>query len=419
MTQDKAIELAMAGHNIFLTGNAGTGKTYTLNIIIEKLKSKGLNVAKTASTGIASTHLDGTTIHSWAGIGIKEQLIQDDLFKLLRNPYSRERFINTDVLIIDEISMLHDFRLDMVEEVCRFVRDRQKLWGGLQVIICGDFFQLPPVTKNNQKNYCFNSQVWKESNFKTCYLQHIYRQDDPVFIDILNSIRANAITEEHRNVLSGLSQNTKNYDNAINLYCTNANVEIENTVQLRQIKEDSYISKMTGEGLDFKVQALKKNCLAMETLIVKKHAKVIILINDFKRNIINGTLGEITDIDRDDETIYVKIFKTGKTEAIMKHKWEMEEFNVKSGKYETIASITQFPLKLAWALTIHKSQGATFDYVNLDLTNTFVENMGYVALSRITSLDGLYLSGYNTISLCIDDTILEKDKEFLEQSCLN
>jgi len=422
MNQEKAIELALQGNNIFLTGNAGTGKTYTLNKIIETLQDQGKIVAVTASTGIASTHLNGSTIHSWAGIGIKDKLSSDDLFKLKNNRFSRKKFENTDVLIIDEISMLHDFRLDLVEEVCRFVKNIKKLWGGLQIIISGDFFQLPPVNQNNhQKNYCFNAAVWKDSKFKVCYLDKIYRQDDQIFIDILNNIRKNSVTSQQKEILNDLSSNTEYYEYGINLYPTNNNVDIENAMQLAKIKEPVHISKMTSEGLDWKVKQLKKNCLALETLILKKHSKVIIIVNDTGKDVIwrqyvNGTLGEIIEIKEDEGIISVQIFKTGKIINLQRHTWELKEYNENMGKDVVIASITQFPLKLAWALTIHKSQGATFDFVNLDLTNTFVENMGYVALSRITSLEGLYLKGYNDISLHIDDTIIYKDKEFQEQS---
>jgi ATP-dependent exoDNAse (exonuclease V) alpha subunit len=174
---------------------------------------------------------------------------------------------------------------------------------------------------------------------------------------------------------------------------------------------------MESSGLDFKVETLKKNVLAMDTLILKQGAKVMALINDFKQNIVNGTLGEIVDLSgAKDGIIKMKKYKTGEIVDIVKYKWKMEEYNEVQGQDVEIASVTQFPLKLAWALTIHKSQGATFDYVNLDLRDTFVENMGYVALSRITSLDGLYLEGYNDIALHIDDTIIEKDKEFLRES---
>lgn len=420
MTQEKAIQLAIAGHNIFLTGNAGTGKTYTLNNIIRELKRKGKIVAVTASTGIASTHINGSTIHSWSSIGIRDKLSEEDFWKIRNNKFSHDRINSADVLVIDEISMLHDYRFDLVNDVCKFVcGNRNKPFAGKQIIVVGDFFQLPPVNKNsNVKNYCFNANAWKEANFKVCYLKKIYRQEnDTVLIDLLNSIRRNDIRDNHHEVLQSLDSNNKNDNVSTKLFCKNENVDILNATELTKIKSEAFISRIEGSGIDFKVEQLRKNILAPETLILKKGARVMFLVNDFPRNVVNGTLGEIIDLsDAKDGVIKMKVYKTGKVIDVTKHTWKMEEYSDREGRDITVASVSQFPLKLAWALTIHKSQGATFDYVNLDLRDTFVENMGYVALSRVTTLDGLHLVGYNNVALHIDERIIEKDIEFLEES---
>ena len=420
MTQEKAIQLAIAGHNIFLTGNAGTGKTYTLNNIIRELKRKGKIVAVTASTGIASTHINGSTIHSWSSIGIRDKLSEEDFWKIRNNKFSHDRINSADVLVIDEISMLHDYRFDLVNDVCKFVcGNRNKPFAGKQVIVVGDFFQLPPVNKNsNVKNYCFNADAWKEANFKVCYLKKIYRQEsDETLIDLLNSIRSNNIQPHHHEILNSLQNNNKNNDISMELYCTNKNVDIINSVELSKIKSETVISRMESSGLDFKVESLKKNILAADTLLLKKGARVMFLVNDFPRNVVNGTLGEIVDVSGiADGTIKMKVYRAGKVIDVVKHKWEIMEYDDRAGCDVAVASVTQFPVKLAWALTIHKSQGATFDYINLDLRDTFVENMGYVALSRVTTLDGLQLAGYNNVALHIDERIIEKDREFLEES---
>jgi ATP-dependent exoDNAse (exonuclease V) alpha subunit len=419
MDQEKAIEYAVAGHNIFLTGKAGTGKTYTLNKIIQRLRNEGRIVACTASTGVASVPLGGSTIHSWAGIGIKTKLITEDLFKLKNNKYSHGRIFYADTLIIDEISMLHDYRLDMVEEVCRFIRNNKTVFGGLQIIVSGDFFQLPPVNKDNTKNYCFNAASWKQARFKTCYLKKIYRQENDLeFIEILNNIRCNSVTAAQRKRLDDLYENTENIDKAVNLYCKNVNVDIENSVQLSKLKSESFVSKMTSSGIDFKIEQLKKNCLALETLILKVGAKVMIIVNDIPRmGYCNGTLGEVVSLDStEEEVISIKSYKTGEIINLPKYKWDLEEYSDSQGRDIVVASIVQYPVKLAWALTVHKSQGATFDYVNLDLRDTFVENMGYVALSRITSLSGLCLAGFNDVALQVDDYVIDQDKIFQNQS---
>jgi ATP-dependent exoDNAse (exonuclease V) alpha subunit len=421
MDQKKVIELALSGHNIFLTGKAGTGKTYTVNKIIEAFKKQGKIIAKTASTGIASTHINGTTIHSWAGIGIKDSLQLEDLYKLQNNKFSRERIESADVLIIDEISMLHDFRLDLIEQVCSFIRGGSGAFGGLQVIASGDFFQLPPVDKNNKKNYCFNSSSWKYGKFKTCYLDKVYRQNEnDELTHILNSIRLNSITKKQKETLRSLKDNDKHIDKSISIFCKNYNVDILNATELSKIKGDSVISRMVGTGIDFKQEQLRKNITAPEVLILKKGAKVMHLVNDFSKNLVNGTLGEITDLSKiNDGIVKFKVFKTKEEIAVGRNKWEIQEYSLFSQKDEAVASVSQFPFRLAWGLTVHKSQGAGFDYASIDLSDTFVENMGYVALSRVSSIDGLHLSGINDIALSIDPYIVEKDQEFKKESEAN
>jgi ATP-dependent exoDNAse (exonuclease V) alpha subunit len=413
MTQEQALELAMQGHNIFLTGQSGTGKTYTLNKIIAALKDQGKVVAKTASTGIASTHINGTTIHFWAGIGIKDKLIEDDLYKLKNNKYSYRRIANADVLVIDEISMLHDYRFDMVEKVCSFIRDRTKLFGGLQVITVGDYAQLPPVNRNGDgNNYCFDSRAWHDMNFKICYLSKIYRQEnDQSFIALLNAIRHDQVQPDHIEQLHALSQNMQNIKAGINLYCKNVNVNIENTIQLNKLQTESHISKMISSGIDFKVKSLKSNLTADETLILKEEAKVMLLVNK-PGSYVNGTLCKVINLKNfeEDHICEVENLKTGQIYRIEPYAWKMEEND------EVVAQCIQFPIKLAYASTIHKAQGCTFDFTNIDMSDTFVENMGYVALSRCTSLLGIFLKGFNALSLKIDPVIIAKDLEFQEKS---
>jgi len=420
MNQKKVIELALEGHNIFLTGQAGTGKTYTLKKIINEFKKKKKSVAVTASTGVASTHLNGTTIHSWSGAGIKDKFILDDFYKIKNNKYSFKRIFNTDVLIIDEISMIQSHVLDLIEEICRFIKNPDKIFGGIQIILCGDFFQLPPVSKN-KKNYCFNSQAWQILNLKICYLNKVYRQqNDLKFIEILNSIRNNSIKDEHKEILSSLSKNKKNKKNAINLYCKNINVDIENKTELNKMKEEVFILKNKTSGIDFKIKSLQKNILAEETLLLKKNSKIMLLVNNFKKNYRNGTLCKIINFDElEDEKIIVETLNDKRRIEIEPYTWKIEEYDPALKNNKQVASISQYPIKLAWAITVHKSQGSSFDFVNLDLSDVFIENMGYVALSRVTSLDGLYLKDFNEKSFKIDEKILKIDKFFQKESKKN
>lgn len=415
MKQERAIALAKEGHNIFLTGQAGTGKTYTLNKIIDELELEYKIVAKTASTGIAATYIDGQTIHSWSGIGIKEKLSLDDLFKIKNNKYSRARIQSAEVLVIDEISMLHAKTLNLVDEVCRFVKDKKdKPFGGVQIIVCGDFFQLPPVTHNKKDiSYCFLSSSWHTAKFKTCYLTKIYRQEgDKTFIEILNAIRNNSINENHLKILNSLSSNKKHIEKAVNLYSKNVDVDIENAMELNKIQNEPHFFYMTSEGIDFKIDKLKKNVPVQETVMIKNGAKVMTVINDKKKKFVNGTIGIVEEIG--ENHVSIRKMKNDDIITIRRNEWKEKEHNGIIEK--TVAIVEQIPLKLAWALTVHKSQGATFDYVNLDLTDTFTYNMGYVALSRCTTLDGIFLSGYNSNALEIDPIILKNDKYFLEES---
>ena len=417
MTQEKAIELALQGHNIFLTGQAGTGKSYTLNKLIEIMEMKGKVVAKTASTGIASTHINGQTIHSWSGVGIRRVMIDDDMYKLKNNSYFSKRLCNTDVLIIDEISMLDGNTLGLIENVCRFVIDKTRIFGGLQVIVCGDFYQLPPVNKSNSKDdYCFLSEAWRQTGFKTCYLEKIYRQqNDSEFIELLNAIRNDSVHKDHHDMLKALEYNKEYVEQGINLYCTNKNVSTENTMQLQKLPGESYVFRYEGKGdPEWKLDALKKNILAEETLMLKIGAKIMILVNDTKGQYVNGTLCKVTDIEYEEDEplesiIQVEKFCDGRRLNICMNTWKMTE-NDGTGE-KTLAKFIQFPLKLAWSLTVHKSQGATFDYLNLDLRDVFTHNMGYVALSRCTTLAGIYLAGYNNMTLHIDPVVREFDNE--------
>jgi ATP-dependent DNA helicase PIF1 len=199
MDQQLALDILKSGHNVLLTGSAGTGKTYVLNQFITHLREHSVKHAVTASTGLAATHLNGVTIHSWAKIGIKNYIPNNFAAKMAEK--ERERIKNTSVLIIDEISMLHDYRLDMVNKVCQKVRESTRPFGGIQIILCGDFFQLPPINRDDdeiQGGFVVGSKSWEDSGFVVCYLDKAYRQaDDQEFKDILDAIRAGDVRRRH------------------------------------------------------------------------------------------------------------------------------------------------------------------------------------------------------------------------------
>ncbi|MES2930217.1 MAG: AAA family ATPase [Patescibacteria group bacterium] len=422
MTQAQALSIMKTGVNIYLTGSAGSGKTYLLNHYIAWLKEHDISVAVTASTGIAATHMNGMTIHGWSGIGIKENLDAHDLEALEGKQYLWKRFEKARVLIIDEVSMLHAHRLDMVEQVCRRFKRNDAPFGGLQVILSGDFFQLPPINRSQEpdlKDMVIHSKAWTLMNPAICYLTEQHRQEDELLTTILNSIRDDSIGEEHfehleKRIDAKLSDNIK----ATKLYTHNANVDAENSLELSSLASDEKIYRMTSTGPEALVGILKKSCLASEELRLKVGAEVMCIKNNFEEGYVNGTRGKITGfIDSNDLSgqIYIPIVElyNGKTIHMTPETWAIEE----DGKVK--ASISQIPLRLAWAITIHKSQGMSLDNAEIDLRHSFAYGMGYVALSRVRTLSGIRLIGFSPDALRVDPKVLEFDQELRNESTQN
>lgn len=410
MKQSEALKALKLGHNVFLTGPAGSGKTYLLNQYIKYLNDQNINVGITASTGIAATHLGGITIHSWSGIGIKKTLNEEDISELLKRLYLYDRLRNTKVLIIDEISMLQAQLLDMVDRVCRIFRNNDSPFGGLQIIMCGDFFQLPPVnTDNFENNFAWKSKIWNSMNLQVCYLVEQHRQSDFEYLTLLNDIRSSAICDSSLKLLSTrYNQEIKGFDKPTKLYTHNADVDAINNMELDKINAKPHTHIMTCLGNDKLVQTLKKSCLAPETLILKTGALVMFIKNNFEKGYVNGTLGKIVGYDKND---YPKV-KTANGNIIIAAPadWSIDE------KDAPLASISQIPLRLAWAITVHKSQGMSLDAAEIDLSKSFVPGMGYVALSRIRTLAGLKLTGINDMAYLVNEEVLQIDKFFREQS---
>ena len=396
MKQGIALEVMLAGESVLLTGPAGAGKTFVLNQFIRLAKSEGKHVSVTATTGLAATHLGGTTIHSWSGIGISDELPNGFADHMAKG--RKEIIEKTDVLIIDEISMLHDYRLDMVDTVCRLVRGKDEPFGGIQIIMSGDFFQLPPINRGDSRagGFVVNSQVWQLLDPTICYLEEQHRQDDEILLDILNSLRAGELRRHHAEKLLERVGVIPEDGELTELHTVNIDVDKLNNEKLDELGGDEIFYTQTTTGSDSYVETLQRSVLAPATLRLKKGALVMSVKNSLDRKYVNGSLGTVIDFENATEYPIVE-FRNGKVVTMMPDTWELRDGEKKR------ASISQIPLRLAWAITVHKSQGMTLDAARIDLRKAFVEGMGYVALSRVKNLRNLYLTGINQMALQISE----------------
>ncbi len=405
MEQALALEIMAAGENVFLTGPAGSGKTYVLNEFIRRARKAGKSVSVTATTGLAATHLNGNTIHAWSGIGILDDL-PPRFFEYLTKG-RRDTIMGTDILIVDEISMLHDYRLDMIDEITRAVRGSDKPFGGIQVVLCGDFFQLPPVNRQGSKQgrFVVSSAAWRELDPVVCYLSEQHRQDDATFLEILNALRTSDVRRHHvEQLMERQGVELEHSEVVTELHTTNVDVDTLNSRQLEKIDGDEHVYKMDVSGKTNYVETLKRSCLAVEELVLKKGALVMCIRNAADKKYVNGSLGVVVDFHPGTGWPIVEL-RNGRELMIGPESWELRDGDKKR------AAISQIPLRLAWAITVHKSQGMTLDAARIDLRKAFVEGMGYVALSRVRGLDTLSLTGINNMALKMSPEALAIDKE--------
>lgn len=405
MTQPEAIEKMLSGANVFLTGEPGAGKTYTLNEYIRQAKAQGKRIAMTASTGIAASHIDGMTIHSWSGLGIKDSLRDDEIDRMAFQPKMVEKYNMCDVLVIDEVSMLHGSRLDMVNRVAKWLRSNSAPFGGLQVIFVGDLFQLPPVSRDNDIDWVHTSASWLEAAPETCYLTEQHRQGaDSALLTVLREMRSGSLSEESRNLLQSAIRPVPDDDSVTRLYTHNMDVDALNRGMLEKLTTPKKIYRMTSTGDDYKVQQMKRNLLCPNVLELREGAEVMFCANNFDDGYVNGTRGRVVRFTNTAKPVVLT--QDGNEIVVEQYTWRMYH-----DKGFEVASVTQYPLRLAWAVTVHKSQGLSLDSAIIDLSQAFTPGMGYVALSRVRSLEGLYLVGMNEQALMMDQQIAKYDKE--------
>lgn len=408
MTQEQALTILKTGANVFLTGEPGSGKTHTINAYVSYLREHGVEPAITASTGIAATHIHGQTIHSWSGLGIRRTLSPYDLDHLATTEYLVKRLRNTSILIIDEISMIDATTLDMIDLILREVRHTEDAFGGIQIVLVGDFFQLPPVS-SGESRFAFEGDAWRRARPVVCYLTEQHRQSDDKFLSVLGAIRDDSYDELHHELLLTRKVASMDHTGITKLFSHNADVDAINTRELDALPGLPTIYTMDTKGRASLVESLKKGCLSPEVLALKPAAVVMCTKNNLQKGYVNGTLGTVVGFESGTKYPIIET-RAGDRIIIEPVDWIVEE----DGKQK--AAITQIPLRLAWAITIHKSQGMSLDAAVMDLGNIFEYGQGYVALSRVKSLDGLHLLGWNRQAFQVHPRIKSEDTRLRQQS---
>ena len=415
MDQELALAILLSGRSALLTGAAGTGKTYLLNTFIAQARKRGKKVSVTATTGLAATHLGGNTIHSWSGIGVSDHLPNNFFERLSKT--RRDVISKTDVLIIDEISMLHDFRLDMIDKVLRTVRENDQPFGGIQLVMSGDFFQLPPVNRPNEQGggFVVYSDAWQELQPAVLYLERQYRQNDERLLEILTALRTGDVRRRHVEALLARMEIEPPDGDITELHTVNVDVDDINIQKLAELPGEERSYQQTTTGSKIYVENLQRSVLAPENLVIKLGALVMAVKNSPQKLYANGSIGTVVDFEPLTEYPVVE-FRDGRRVTMVPDVWELRDGERKR------ASISQVPLRLAWAITVHKSQGMTLDAAKIDLRKAFVEGMGYVALSRVRDLDNLYLYGINRRALevspdalAIDEVLRQTSRESVER----
>ncbi|KAL1916748.1 uncharacterized protein VTP21DRAFT_5452 [Calcarisporiella thermophila] len=417
--QEGVLKAVINGESVFFTGSAGTGKSVLLRAIVKNLKSKYRNrpeaVAVTASTGMAACNIGGCTVHSFAGIGLGNGTIDQIISRVIKNRKSAERWRALEVLIIDEISMLSADLFDKLEGVARAVRRSNKPFGGIQLVITGDFYQLPPISDNGKEvKFTFEARTWKDCIQRTMHLQNIFRQRDNEFVKMLNDIREGRLSETTLRKFRELSRPLKHANGDIEcaqLYARRDQVDKANSERLASLSGQLHIFQAEDSG---DVAKLESGCMAPKMLQLKLHAQVMLLKN-LDNTLVNGSLGIVVGFVGEGEYRYlagqlsesnrknqdtsiqdvnkpypIVKFANGREIMVLPEEWKLE---LPGG--EVIAQRIQIPLLLAWSMSIHKSQGQTLDLVKVDLGGVFEKGQAYVALSRATSLDGLQVLNFN------------------------
>jgi hypothetical protein len=423
MKQDEALQILKTGASAFLTGEPGSGKSYVASRFVGYLRREAIPVAVTASTGIAAAQLGGMTVHAWSGIGTRSQIGRADLDAIAKSRRVTDRIKKTRVLVVDEVSMLSGQTLSAVSQVCQHVRRSSAPFGGLQAIFVGDFFQLPPVVRRDEhpgaemesqdesdrSPFAYASRAWRDLDPAICYLTEQHRQTDAEFSSLLGAIRSNGFGPDQRALLASRKLQVDSLPRSVTrLFTHNMDVDRINQAELVKLPGETKSFFMSSAGDKLLTDGLKRGCLSPEQLDLKIGAIVMFTKNDPEGRYVNGTLGVVSDFEKEGNPVVLT--KGGSSVVARRAEWKVAEDEAFK------AGIEQVPLRLAWAITVHKSQGMSLDAAVMDLSNAFEYGQGYVALSRVRSLAGLHLLGWNERALRVHPEALAKDGDFRRAS---
>jgi len=412
------VQAAMAGHSLFFTGSAGTGKSFTLRVLVEELKllHGSDRVFVTASTGMAACNIRGSTLHSFAGIGLGNDTKENIVKAIMKTKRDKKKnWRKCAVLVVDEISMISGDIFSLVDYVGRQVRGNERPFGGIQLVLCGDFLQLPPVQA--KEGFAFESPAWKKAIKMNIELKEVIRQKNQKFVAILNEIRLGRLSPHHRAILAqraGVDLDIGDGIEPTRLYPHRKDVRKENMLRLAEIEGETHTYRAVDVGDKYSLASLQNSCQAPEQLQLKVGAQVMLLKNqNFNLGLVNGSRGIVVGFTEDpslpnphhDPAFLFPVvrFASGET-VVSTHNWDLT-----MGE-KVLARRTQIPLCLAWAISIHKSQGMSIERVVLSLARVFAYGQAYVALSRVTSLEGLSLTG-------LSDTTIKAHPKVLDFYC--
>jgi len=398
--QERAFHMFQSEHNVLIMGHAGTGKSYLISTFREYCRSYRQPYGITSTTGVASLAINGTTVNSFLGLGTCSGSVSERIRTIQKNKTLVLRYKQLRVLIIDEVSLLSAETLDKIHEIFVYFKKNTRPFGGIQMVLLGDFYQLRVV--KSDEHFIFQSKKWTFYNFRIICLKASMRQRDPLWIQLLDHLRIGQLHENDIELLKSRCCDPPSCIFPTKLFATNQEVERYNETQLSHLRDQYALEIFPAMYEPSSCKEKVKGCLpTVDILYLTVKCQVMFLINNLDEGYANGTRGCIVGFtERDSSRHPIVELLDGKRITVFPHRWDVEP--VPGQKY----SFIQYPLKLSWALTIHKSQGMTLDYVETDINQKmFAYGQVYVALSRVRELSGLFLRSFDPSCIKADPVV--------------